>query len=161
MIGVKRILVPTDFSDTSELALRYGVELARAFKARLFLLHVPDDPGAAAEAEYPIGLFETMHNAARERLGALLTDAEMYELQPERAMRLGKPADEIVRYAAEHEIDVIVMGTHGRDGFARMLSGSVAEIVVRRASCPVLTVHRSEHEFLKPDATEPDTRMTA
>lgn len=148
MMGLKRILVPTDFSETSEAALRYGVALARAFKSQIYLLHVPEHPGEGAEAEYPIGLFETMQNAAHDRLGHLLGEGDMRELKPECAMRLGKPSEEIVRHAAEHEIDLIVMGTHGREGFARALIGSVAETVVRRAQCPVLTVHHPEHEFV-------------
>jgi universal stress protein A len=148
MIGLKRILVPTDFSETSEAALRYGVELARAFGSQIYLLHVPEHPGEAAEADYPIGLFEAMQSAARDRLGHVLTEREMRELRPECAMRLGKPSEEIVQHAAEHEIDLIVMGTHGREGLVRALMGSVAETVVRRARCPVLTVHRPEHAFV-------------
>jgi nucleotide-binding universal stress UspA family protein len=151
MIDLKRILVPIDFSETSSTALRYGVELARRFTARLYLLHVPEHPGEAAEAEYPIGLFETMQNAAYDRLRHLLTDEEARELRPECAMRLGTPADEIVRYAHDHDVDLIVMGTHGRTGVARVIMGSVAEKVVRKASCPVLAVHHPEHEFVVPD----------
>src|SRR6266536_6663668 len=127
MIDLTRILVPTDFSETSHAALRYGVELARRFNARLYLLNVPDHPGEAAEAEYPLGIFETMQNAAHDRLRLLLTEKEVRELQPECAMRLGLPADEIVRHAQEHDVDLIVMGTHGREGIARMVLGSVAE----------------------------------
>ena len=152
MIRLERILVPTDFSDTSEAALRYGVAIARAFKAQLHLLHVPEHPGEAAETEYPIGLFENMQNAANDRLGHLLPEAEARELRPECVMRLGKPTDEIVRYAAEQKMDLIVMGTHGREGVTRMVTGSVAEKVVRRAPCPVLAVHNPEHEFVMPEA---------
>ena len=148
MIDLKRILVPTDFSETSQAALRYGVELARRFTGRLYLFHVPPDPGTAAEAEYPLGIFEIMQNDAHDRLLHLLTDAEVSELRPECAMRLGAPADEIVKYATEHDIDLIVLGTHGRTGVARLFVGSVAETVVRRAPCPVLAVHHPEHEFV-------------
>ena len=148
MIDMRRILVPTDFGDTSAAALRYGIELARRFNARLFLFHVPEHPGAAAEAEYPIGIFETMQNAAHDRLRGLLTEKDAQELEPQCAMRMGLPADEIVRYAHDHDINLIVMGTHGRHGVARALLGSVAEKVVRRATCPVLTVHRPEREFV-------------
>ena len=162
MIGLKRILVPSDFSETSEAALRYGVELARAFKARLYLLHGPEHPGEAAETEFPIGLFENMQNAANDRLGHLLGNEETRELQPECAMRIGKPSDEIVRYAHEREIDLIVMGTHGRQGMSRVILGSVAERVVRKAPCPVLTVHNPEHEFVVPNqAAGASTRATA
>ena len=77
-------------------------------------------------------------------------------------MRIGKPDTEIMRYAAERDIDLIVMGTHGRTGLAHALMGSVAERVVRRAPCPVLTVRQSEHEFILPDAVaERSTRLTA
>ena len=152
MINLRRILVPTDFSETSGAALRYGVELARRFKARLYLLHVPEHPGLAAAAEYPIGLFETMQNDAHDRLGHLLSEADARELRPDCAMRLGAASAEIVRHAAEHSIDLIVMGTHGRQGIARVVLGSVAETVVRNARCPVLTVHHPEHEFVANDA---------
>ena len=151
MINLRRILVPTDFSETSEAALRYGIALSRRFAARIHLLNVPDHPGRAAEAEYPIGIFETMQNAAYDRLRQLLTEEELNELQPACAMRIGEPADEIVRYAHEHAVDLTVMGTHGREGVMRAVLGSVAETVVRRASCPVLTVHHPEHEFVVVD----------
>lgn len=154
MTGPRRVLVPIDFSETSKVALRHGINLARAFNARLTLLHVPEHPGTAAEAEYPIGLFETMQNAAHDRLGTLLTPDEIKELTPERVMRLGVPADEIVRFAAEHHADLIVMGTHSREGVARIMVGSVTEKVVRRAPCPVLTVHHPDHEFIMPDRSD-------
>jgi len=66
-----------------------------------------------------------------------------------------EPADAIVSYAKQAEINLIVMGTHGRDGLAHLLVGSVAERVVRSASCPVLTVKHPEHEFIIPDAAGP------
>jgi nucleotide-binding universal stress UspA family protein len=151
MIDLKRILVSTDFSETSRTALRYGIELAQRFGARLYLFHVPPDPGEAAEAEYPIGIFEIMQNDAHDRLLHLLTDAEARDLRPECAMRVGTPAEEIVKYATEHDIDLIVLGTHGRRGVARLVLGSVAEQVVRTAPCPVLTAHYPEHEFIVED----------
>jgi nucleotide-binding universal stress UspA family protein len=147
MIALKRILVPVDFSETSAAALRYGVELARGFKARLHLLHVPEHP---TEAEYPIGLFETMQSAAHGRLRHLLSDADANELHPQCSMRMGTPPEEIVDYAQEHDIDLIVMGTHGRTGLARVILGSVAERVVRTAPCPVLTVHYPERRLVVP-----------
>ena len=148
MMDLKRILGPTDFSETSEAALRYGAELARRFSARLYLLHVPEHLGEAVEDECSTGLFERMQNDAYDRLPYLLNVKDRRELRPECAMRLGTPWEEIVRHADEHDIDLIVMGTHGRDGLARVLLGSVAETVVRRALCPVLTVHHPEHQFV-------------
>lgn len=128
MIELRRILVPSDFSETSDAALRYGTDLARQFNARLYLFHVPDYPGAAT----------------LDQLWALLSAKEAESLQIECAIRLGLPADEIVRYALDHAADLIVMGTHGREGVDRLFLGSVAETVVRRAPCPVLTVHHPE-----------------
>ena len=151
MIRLKRILVPTDFSETSQVAVKYGIALARAFKAQLYLLHVPER-GEVSGVEHPIGLADTMdQNPAGEQLSTVLTEEEMAELRPERIVRNGKPYNEIVRYSQENDIDLIVMGTHGREGVARVLIGSVAETVVRRSPCPVLTVHHPEHEFVLPD----------
>lgn len=148
MINLRRILVPTDFSETSAAALRYAIALARRFAARIYVLNVSHYPGIADEAEYPIGIFETMQNAAHDRLRRLITEQGVEELQPDCVTRIGLPAEEIVRYAHEHDIDLIVMGTHGREGVMRAVLGSVAETVVRRASCPVLTVHHPEREFV-------------
>src|SRR5688572_8407730 len=89
-----------------------------------------------------------MQNAAHDRLRRLLTREEANELQPEYAMGIGLQAKEIVWYAREHAVDLIGLGTHGRVGVMRTVLGSVAEEVVRRAPCPVLTVHRPEREFV-------------
>lgn len=141
MITVKRILVPTDFSETSDAALNYAIDLALTFRARLFLVHVPGETGVNFEADFPMVQFE---NATRERLETLVSPRDMITLRPEYALRLGTPADEIVRYAGSREIDLIVMGTHGRSGVAHMVMGSVAEKVVRTAPCPVVTVRHPE-----------------
>lgn len=148
MIAVKSILVPTDFSETSDAALKYGIGLTQALGAQLFLLHVPGETGVNFEADFPIGQFE---NVARERLETLVSPQEAKQLRPEYAMRMGAPADEIIRYADDRDIDLIVMGTHGRSGVAHMLMGSVAEKVVRAAPCPVLTVRHPRRAFVRPE----------
>ena len=79
-----------------------------------------------------------------------MPDAEREQFQASMALRWGSPFLEIVRYAKEHGIELIVMGTHGRGPIAHLLLGSVAEKVVRKAPCPVLTVRPSEHNFTKP-----------
>jgi len=92
-------------------------------------------------------------NAAHALLSSLLTAEEQQAIRAEyvlRASGLGGPYVEIVRYAKERDIDLIVMGTHGRGFVAHMLMGSVTEKVVRRAPCPVLTVRHSEHDFVVP-----------
>ena len=152
MIALRRILVPYDFSETSAAAVRYGIALARNFGARLYFLHVGDRAQTQFETEFPIGLEDAVEDAVRERLLRIVTPQEKAELSPEFAVRPGAPAAEVVRYAKETDIDLIVMGTHGRGAVAHLLMGSVAERVVRTAPCPVLTVRHPEREFVLADA---------
>jgi nucleotide-binding universal stress UspA family protein len=155
MLTLKTVLVPTDFSDASESALRYGKAMARAFGASLHVVHVMEDLLAHAwAAEVYVAsmpqLRDEIEKESRQRLGTLLTDAELKELRAETALLAGNPFLEIVRYAKAHNIDLIVMGTHGRGPIAHMLLGSVAEKVVRKSPCPVLTVREAQHEFVMP-----------
>jgi nucleotide-binding universal stress UspA family protein len=164
VIALKRILVPVDFSEASEAAIRYGVALGRAFDATLHLLHaaVRHELQVMVERQRVIDLFlsegvatKPPTNAAHELLATLLTAEEQQAVRAEYVLRAsgpGGPYMEIVRYAKERDIDLIVMGTHGRGAMAHLLMGSVAERVVRTAPCPVLTVRRPEHEFVLPDA---------
>jgi nucleotide-binding universal stress UspA family protein len=138
---VNNILVPTDFSPTSEAALHYAAEMALTLGARLYLMHVPGKTGEHFEANFPHGQFEA---AARKGLSSFLTTEEIARLRPEYAVRVGVPAEEIVRYADACDVDLIIMGTHGRTGIAHALMGSVAEQVVRVAPCPVLLVRASK-----------------
>jgi universal stress protein A len=140
MITINTILVPTDFSDASIAAQRYAAGLAEAFGSRVHLLHVVQDPyvqpwAAEAFGVSLAGVLERWEDDARAQLQQLAGDAPI-----ECVTRVGHPFVEILSYAAEHRIDLIVMGTHGRGPVAHMLLGSVAERVVRKAPCPVLTV---------------------
>jgi universal stress protein A len=122
-VTVREIVVATDFSEASEAAVRLAHGYAKVFGARLHVLHVtwPDERGLTA-------LF------ARLR-------AELGSTVPVMIATLhGDEAEEIVGYARQHDIDLVVLGTHGRTGFTRALLGSVAERVLRTAPCPVLTV---------------------
>lgn len=154
MIALKRILVPTDFSEASEAALKYGQALAEAFNASLDVLHVMEDPFIYAPTSEgylpPPQFFEEMEKATLDRLNKILTDAEREKLRATLVTKKGSPFVEVIRYARENDIDLIVMGTHGRGAIAHMLMGSVAEKVVRKAPCPVLTVRHPEHEFVMP-----------
>ena len=155
MLTLKTVLVPTDFSDASESALRSGKAMARAFGASLHAVHVMEDLLAHAwAAEVYVAsmpqLRDEIEKESRQRLGTLLTDEERTELRAETALLAGNPFLEIVRYAKAHNIDLIVMGTHGRGPIAHMLLGSVAEKVVRKSPCPVLTVREAQHEFVMP-----------
>lgn len=153
MINLKRILVPTDFSECSDAAVRYGLELARKFGASLHLLHVIQDPATqpwAAEgfAVPLLDVIEQWQKDARTRLETLIpTDDRAKAVF---SCTIASPFPEIIRYAAANDIDLIVMGTHGRGGVSHMLLGSIAEKVVRRAPCPVLTVRHPQHAFVEP-----------
>ncbi|MCX6537647.1 MAG: universal stress protein [Acidobacteria bacterium] len=155
MLAIKTILVPTDFSEASEAAVKYAKAMAEAFGSSLHLVHVVEDLLAhawAAEvyvASMP-SLREEIEKEATERLGAIVTDEERQRLRVTTAVIAGNPFLEIIRYARAHDVDLIVLGTHGRGPVAHMLLGSVAEKVVRKAPCPVLTVRPAHHEFVMP-----------
>jgi nucleotide-binding universal stress UspA family protein len=155
MLTLKTVLVPTDFSDASESALRYGKAMAEKFGATLHVVHVMEDLLAHAwAAEVYVSsmpqLRDEIEKESRQRLGALLTDTERKAFRAETALLAGNPFLEIIRYAKAHNVDLIVMGTHGRGPIAHMLLGSVAEKVVRKSPCPVLTVREAQHEFVMP-----------
>ena len=155
MLAIKTILVPTDFSEASETAVKYAKALAEAFGSSLHLVHVLEDLLAhawAAEvyvASMP-SLREEIEKEATARLGAMATDEERQRLNVTTALVAGNPFLEIIRYARAHGVDLIVIGTHGRGPIAHMLLGSVAEKVVRKSPCPVLTVRPAQHEFVMP-----------
>ena len=155
MIQLNRILVPTDFSDYSRAALEYGGEFAERFGAELHLVHVLQDlvglvpePGLAFPP--PGDYMLELQRSAEQALAGLPGAAAPEGVKVERVVRHGPPFLEIIRYAREAEIDLIVMGTHGRSGLAHMLLGSVAEKVVRKAPCPVLTVRARDLAFTMP-----------
>jgi nucleotide-binding universal stress UspA family protein len=155
MLTLKIVLVPTDFSEPSESALRYGKAMAEAFGASLHVVHVMEDLLAHAwAAEVYVSsmpqLRDEIEKESRQRLGALLSETERQRLRAETALLAGNPFLEIIRYAKAHGVDLIVMGTHGRGPIAHMLLGSVAEKVVRKSPCPVLTVREAQHEFVMP-----------
>lgn len=151
MINLKKILVPMDFSKFSAKALRYAEELAEKFHSELHLLHAFEAvPIMSGDSVYfPPDVAAQEEEALRKTLDELEVHASE-SVQVVRKLILGHPFVEIVKYARDNEIDLIVMGTHGRGAIAHMLLGSVAEKVVRKAPCPVLTVHDDEHEFVMP-----------
>ena len=157
MILLKNILVATDFGEASDVALSYGRDLARTYGATLHVVHAADNVLARYAADGTLAILPQLQNdideIARRQMADLLTDEDrtMLHATPVVLAALG-PAQAIVGYAKEHNVDVIVMGTHGRGALAHLLMGSVAERVVRTAPCPVLTVRHPEHEFIVPDA---------
>jgi nucleotide-binding universal stress UspA family protein len=151
MILLKQILVATDFSDASGVALDYGRALARTFGASLQLLHIMENMFLRP---VPVDPYQ-MKAAMMKRLTERLTDEDRASLHATAILETSdNAAEEIVKYAGARNIDLIVMGTHGRGAAERLLVGSVAEKVVRTAPCPVLTVRHPEHEFVVPDATD-------
>jgi nucleotide-binding universal stress UspA family protein len=140
-------LVPTDFSPASDAAVACAKEMARAFNARLTLLHVVTDPRAsgawAPDVYVPASpeMRARFLQQAREQLQATLTAEEQTQFSVTIEARIGAPAEVIRELADEQKVDLIVMGTHGRRGLSHMFLGSVAERMVRNAPCPVLTTH--------------------
>jgi nucleotide-binding universal stress UspA family protein len=138
MLAVTTILHPTDFSERSQYAFWLACSLARDYGARLIVLHVVVTPAVVyAEGVIPPNP-EELRAAAQVRLDQLQTPRA--DVRAERRLSEGDAVEETLRVAQEANADLIVMGTHGRTGLGRLLMGSVAEQVVRRALCPVLTV---------------------
>jgi len=149
------MLVPTDFSKFSQIALLYAAAFAEKFAAELYLLHVVQDlavfiPDMITVAPPPAPTVEQMTRAVHDAFDRIVKENQLDRFKIHREVREGTPFYEIVRYAQEQDIDLIVMGTHGHTGLAHMLLGSVTEKVVRKAPCPVLTVRHPEHEFVHP-----------
>ena len=139
------IIFPTDFSTASDAALPHAEALAKQQGAKLLILHVEEPPLAYGGGELYYGLPEP----SSERILKMLEDIKPTDpgIAFTHRLTVGDPAGEIVRIAGEEGAEMIVLGTHGRSGFSRMLMGSVAEAVVRRAPCPVL-VYRAVAEKL-------------
>ena len=155
MIDLQRILVPIDFSKHSQNALSYAMAFAEnsalscicCTSSQDLALFVPDAVAVAPPIAPPIEQFTA---AARQALDRLVQGSHFQKLTVHQEVREGAPFYEIIRFAQETDIDLIVLGTHGHSGLVHMLLGSVAEKVVRKAPCPVLTVRHPEHEFVHP-----------
>jgi len=133
------ILVPADFSETSDRALEYGKNLAKKLNSKLYLLHVVE------EIEYYPGfvmppIFEELKNHAISELNKLAKPLKEEGMDVQVEVKIGKSWQQIVNTAKANSVDLIVIGTHGRTGLSHVLLGSIAEKVVRRASCPVMTI---------------------
>ena len=140
----KKILFPTDFSHTGDAALALATSLARDTGATLLIVHAEEPPTAYGGGELYYGIPEP----ATEDLRKMLHKIEPTDpaVPFEHRLITGDPAHAVVRLAKEEDVDMIVIGTHGRTGLSRMLMGSVAEAIVRRAECPVLTYKQHKHK---------------
>lgn len=154
MIELKRILLPTDFSDNASVATRYACGLAERFSAELHLLHaIVSHPAATPEFIGGLALSSYVKEsraAVEAALGEVLDPDWEQGRSVVRTIVDGAPFLEIIHYARDNAIDLIVMGTHGRSGLPHIILGSVAERVVRKAPCPVLTVRPEGHHFVMP-----------
>jgi nucleotide-binding universal stress UspA family protein len=136
---LRRVLVPTDFSDSSLSALRYAAALAMKFDASLTVLHVvPADYGWLGLGQEESRAYdETLQSQAAARLRALAESHIPQSALTHLEVRLGRPAEEIAAAAADSKSDLILLSTHGHTGLDRYLIGSVADRVARLAPCPV------------------------
>ena len=166
MLLLRDVLVPVDFEPASYHALAHARELARAFGARLHVLHILEDTFALpAGTEGSVSGFPHLRRQseedARDRLNELLTDEDRHADANVVALIAASPSAGIVGYATEMQADLIVMGTHGRTGKPSGVIGSVAEQVVRTAECPVLTVRRTASERRVSNASAMQARPAA
>ena len=153
--SVQKILVPVDFSSCSRRALSYAAFWGARMGAQLDVLHVVSEPPSYGSMDV-ISLSmpqagvrsfrDYAHQLAKDEMGAFLDSCSLPEgLKPNLSFVDGSPTHSILNVAEEHHYDLIVMGTHGRTGLSHALIGSVAERVLRKAPCPVLTVRQGVH----------------
>ena len=145
MLKLKKILCPTDFSEASFEALKVAIGVARSTQSKLILMYVVNqkifsEGLSLARVSSPEALGKEMADEARRRLKMLVPVEERNGLDWETDVRSGRPAQEMIRYAKENGIDMIVIGAVGHAGVERMMFGSTAEKVVRGAHCSVLVV---------------------
>jgi nucleotide-binding universal stress UspA family protein len=150
MLSIRRILFPTDFSEPAEYAWPYAMTFAQEFGAEVHLVHVVTPPPRLTEAYAvdfdPERTVQSLTAEASAAMDQQVEAAKSRSLIFRREVRVGVDFREIIDYAAKQDIDLIVMATHGRTGLAHVLLGSVAEKVVRKSPCPVLTI---KHPSLK------------
>ncbi len=143
---IRKIILATDFSEASQNAVRHAVWLAKSLHAELKILHVFEPSGWVVPSPYYFtpgfeqwvdASLEKTRQKGKESLQGL---AESLDMQVETIFAEGRTGKEIVKIAAEHRADLLILGTHGYTGWNHLTIGSIAEFVVRHASCPVLTV---------------------
>jgi nucleotide-binding universal stress UspA family protein len=154
MLPIRRILFPTDFSEHAEHAWTYALGFAQEFGAEVHVLHVLTPPPRITEAYSvsfnPEKLAQAQRDEAHASMDKQIEAAKDRNLVFHRELLVGVEFREIIAYARNHQIDLIVMATHGRTGLAHALLGSVAEKVVRKAPCPVLTIKHPAMKFEMP-----------
>lgn len=154
MTVFQKIVVATDFSEYSLRAIDYGAEIAAKFDSRVTLVYVVEPVLQTADLTWTTVDFEELNRSHREmaerEIGKIVAERFPKEIGCEAVVLFGKPFVEILKCAEERGADLIVMATHGRGAISHLLMGSTAEKVVRKASCPVLTVKHPKHVFAMP-----------
>jgi universal stress protein A len=152
-LEIKTILVPTDFSETSEDAIEVAVEFARRFSSEIVLFHVYQLPAYVfPDGLMPVApeLLQEVERSIASELDRLADRVAARGVRVKHATSMGPTHTEIIRKLEAMKADLVVMGTHGRSGISHALMGSVAEKVVRKAPCPVLTVRPMRHPEERP-----------
>ena len=153
MLEIKLIVCPVDFSEFSIRAYHYAVSLAEHYRAKLVAQHIvelwryPYADYAASQGDYQ-EFWRALREGGEERLREFVKKHTHDEIQPELVVHEGIAADSILSFAQARRADVIVMGTHGRRGFDRLVLGSVTDRVMRTAPCPVLAISKLPHDFM-------------
>lgn len=159
---IKKVLVPIDFSDYSRNALHYSIEFAKHFDAELILVYVvepmiyPPDFSMGQVAVPAMDL--ELDKRAREELDKLSKTEAPKDMKVKTVVKTGKPFYEIIETASEEDVDLIIIATHGHSGVQHILFGSTAEKVVRKASCPVLTLREPIKGFQFKEQIEKEKR---
>ncbi len=149
MIHIQKILCPIDFSAPSRNALRYANEFAKAMNAKITIMHVIQPQPIAADVNVPyVPLEIEIEKNAKEDLERIVKEEVQEGVVVEQVMAFGLPSDCVIAQAQKENVDLIILGTHGRTGISRLLMGSTAENVIRHAARPVLVVKASEKEFI-------------
>jgi len=144
--GYEEILVPTDGSDAAGVAVDHGLEIARAADARVHAVTVLDtgDMAASPTLSPPTEMVKHLETERQNATDEIAARAQEDGLAATTAVLEGRPGTELLEYIDDHEIDLVVMGTHGRSGLDRLLLGSTTERLLRHASAPILAITPSE-----------------
>lgn len=146
---IERILFPTDFSEGSQHAVPYAVDFSKHYNAKLYILHIVHDFTQATYSHIPHissdKIFDEITAWAKKEIDRCCIEDVRELPSVERSVLQGVPYEEIVKFAEDRKIDLIVMGTYGKSGLEKFIFGSTAERVVRKAPCPVLTVRKPKY----------------
>lgn len=149
MFKIHTILCPVDFSDASKKAIRYAKEFSGNMGASVYLLNVIEPRPMAMDVSLNYVPFEAdLEKAAKDDLDVIVQEFKRVGLNAEYGVVIGNPADSILENIEMFNVNLVIMGSHGKKGLSRLIMGSVAETVVRKANCPVLIVKSEEKEFI-------------